>query len=471
MQVEQDLLLDVAPLFASLGLVVLHAMVEELAYRTEQRRKAEARLRYLGTHDPITGSLNRTSFIDAVDAARREIGEVAVILIDLRRFRAVNDTIGHEQGDELLRQVSSRLGGDPVRACARLGGDTFGVLVADAPDEALEALAIRLTDAVAEPYRLPAGHDARIAASAGGATSRISGSDATTLLEHADMALSVARHGLGNGIALFEPRMEETLQSRQAMDAALSRAVDTELFRMAYQPLIDLPSGRVAGAEALMRWRDPILGEVSPGVFIPAAEETGQIVALGRFALQEACRAAAGWDESLRISVNVSPVQFELSDVLMDVSEALAQSGLAPSRLDIEITEGIFVRDAAGVSAKLAAIREMGVGIALDDFGTGYSSLIYLAELPIDKIKIDQAFTRRLPEDSEAAAIVSAVLALGRTLGKTVVAEGIETQAQAELLRVGGCGLGQGYLFGRPVSADQFVREHVVARNAKQNAA
>jgi EAL domain-containing protein (putative c-di-GMP-specific phosphodiesterase class I) len=251
---------------------------------------------------------------------------------------------------------------------------------------------------------------------------------------------------------MFEPGMDARLHASQKLDAALREALRSQSLTLLYQPQIDLKTGHVIGAEALCRWTDPKLGVVSPADFVAAAEETGLIVELGAWVLEAACREATAWPSHLRLSVNVSPIQFELSNVAEAIERALETTGLDPSRLDIEITEGVFVRNASQTTEALEMIRAMGVGIALDDFGTGYSSLGYLGRLPIDIIKIDQRFIRELPADQESIAIVTAVLSLSHALGKSVVAEGIETRAQADLLRAAGCEIGQGYLFGRPMT-------------------
>ena len=310
---------------------------------------------------------------------------------------------------------------------------------------------------LALPYKLAEEHQATIAATAGATTTLLSGSDASTLLAHADMALSSAKLRRGNGVALFTPDMDQRLKDRQLMDGALRRALAERQFSLVYQPQVDLTKGEVTGAEALARWQHATLGPISPIEFIPAAEETGLIVELGRWALQTACADAAAWPEHLSIAVNISPVQFELSDVVADVVAALDGTGLDPRRLEVEITEGIFVRNAERVSQDLGALRGLGVRVALDDFGTGYSSLSYLGRLPIDKLKIDQSFVKRLPGDAEAAAIVNAVILLSQTLGKAVLAEGIETIDQAWILKMMGCKAGQGFHLGRPMPARDFL--------------
>ncbi|HEX4296512.1 MAG TPA: EAL domain-containing protein [Devosia sp.] len=453
LQVEWALLLDSAAIDAGLGVLALQALVGELKRRGELKRVAEERLRYLAEHDPLTGALSRTSVVEYIAAELAARHELAVVAIDLRRFRAINDTLGHSRGDELLKQVVQRLSTMGPDVVARLGADSFVVVAPATTPDRLLGYCEAITEWLAFPYELDADHQATIAASAGATLSVVSGHDPEMLLSHADMALSAAKQRTGHGAALFATEMAGRLKASRALDAALRQAVVKQEFTLLYQPQADLGSGRIVGAEALARWTHPTLGTIPPVTFIAAAEETGLIVDIGRWVLETACREAAGWPDEVRIAVNVSPVQFELSDVAADVAAALEHSGLAPERLDIEITEGVFVRNAVTVTHKLDAVRALGVGIALDDFGTGYSSLGYLGQLPIDKLKIDQSFVRRLPGDAEAVAIIKAVMALSTALGKSVVAEGIETMEQAAILRGFGCSVMQGYQFGRPMPA------------------
>jgi diguanylate cyclase (GGDEF)-like protein len=417
-----------------------------------ERRAAEDRLLYLSRHDPVTGALNRGALLGEAQARLSAGQDLSLVMLDLRRFRAINDTLGHSQGDVLLRLVVSRLRNMGPDAVARLGGDSFALLAPAMEPAKLTGYCESITEWLSFPYQLDDGHRAVIAASAGATTSLLSGTSAETLLSHADMALSEAKEAVGNGVRLFEPGMDDRLHASQRMDAALREALRLDRLTLVYQPQVDLRTGRVVGAEALSRWTDGSLGIISPAEFVAAAEETGIIVELGAWVIETACREAASWPDDVRLAVNVSPVQFELSDVATTIETALQHSGLDPRRLDIEITEGVFVRNASQVTETLELIRAMGVGIALDDFGTGYSSLAYLGRLPIDKIKIDQRFVRELPGDDESAAIVAAVLSLTHALGKTAVAEGIETAAQADLLRAAGCEFGQGFHFGRPMS-------------------
>jgi diguanylate cyclase (GGDEF)-like protein/PAS domain S-box-containing protein len=418
-----------------------------------ERRAAEDRLLYLSRHDPLTGALTRASLLDEAQGRLDAGQDLSLVMLDLRRFRTINDTLGHGQGDVLLRLVVSRLRNMGPDAVARLGGDSFALLAPAMDPAKLTGYCESIAEWLSFPYQLDDGHRAVIAASAGATTSRLSGNTAETLLSHADMALSEAKQTAGNGVRLFEPGMDDRLHASQRMDAALREALRLDRLTLVYQPQVDLGTGGLVGAEALSRWTDGSLGIISPAQFVAAAEETGIIVELGAWVIEKACREAASWPEHVRVAVNVSPVQFELSDVAATIETALQRSGLDPRRLDIEITEGVFVRNASQVTATLEMIRAMGVGIALDDFGTGYSSLGYLGRLPIDKIKIDQSFVRELPGDSESAAIIAAVLSLAHALGKTAVAEGIETPAQAELLRAAGCDQAQGFHFGRPMSA------------------
>jgi diguanylate cyclase (GGDEF)-like protein len=418
-----------------------------------ERRAAEERLRFMVGHDSITGAMRRTRLTDLINAAFAENRDVGVIVLDLRRFRFINDALGHGQGDLLLRQVASRLQGMGPDAVARLGGDTFAMLVPALPPEQLLGYCAGVTQGLAAPYELAGDHQAIIAASAGATTSTASGRDAEMLLSHADMALSAAKQSTGSSVRLFSPEMDDRLRDSRDMDAALRRALAEQQFTLEYQPQTLLANGEMVGVEALIRWTHPTLGTVSPATFVPAAEETGIVVGLGRWALEQACREAAQWPGEIHVAVNVSPVQFELSDVVADVRAALDKSGLPPDRLEIEITEGIFVRDFEAVVRRLGELRGLGIGIALDDFGTGYSSLSYLSQLPIDKIKIDQSFVKKLPADREAAAIIQAVVTLSQMLGKRVIAEGVETAQQAAALARMGCTLAQGYHFGRPMSS------------------
>jgi diguanylate cyclase (GGDEF)-like protein len=424
-----------------------------------ERRRAEERLSFLATHDPLTGALSRTGLCNAInerfETERGRAEGLTVLAIDLARFKPVNDALGHANGDALLKQVVSRLHATGAMHVARLGGHEFAVAHAGlTPDEAVQYCEL-IQDRLVLPYQLGP-HRAIIGADAGISHSTVSGYDPDQLLSHADMALSIARVSSSRSHAVFSPEMDENLRDRQELETAMQQAMERGEISLMFQPQAALDDGRTIGVEALMRWVHPTLGAVSPERFIPVAEETGKIVELGRWILEAACREVASWPGDIRVSVNVSPIQFELVDVVEEVREVLAKTGLPAHRLDIEITEGIFMSNTRTVTASLSRLQQMGVGIALDDFGTGYSSLGYLGRLPVDKIKIDQSFVKRLPGDQQAGVIIRAVMMLSEALDKTVIAEGIETADQAWMLKMMGCRVGQGYYFGRPKSAAEM---------------
>jgi diguanylate cyclase (GGDEF)-like protein len=424
-----------------------------------ERRRAEERLSFLATHDPLTGALSRTGFCNAIherfESERGRAEGLMVLAIDLARFKPVNDALGHEHGDMLLKQVVSRLRSTGASLVARLGGHGFAVAHPGLTQEEAGQFCTLIQERLVAPYQVGP-HRAIVGADMGVSHSEVSGYDPDQLLSHADMALTIARQSAGKGYAAFSPQMDESLRARQELETAMQRAMERGEISLMFQPQAALDDGTVVGVEALMRWVHPELGTVSPDRFIPVAEETGKIVELGRWILETACREVASWPGHLKLSVNVSPVQFALVDVVEDVREALSRSGLPAHRLDIEITEGIFVSNTRPTIAALQRLRDLGVGIALDDFGTGYSSLGYLGRLPIDKIKIDQSFVKRLPGDQQAGVIIRAVMMLSEALDKIVVAEGIETADQAWMLKVMGCKIGQGYHFGRPKTADEM---------------
>jgi diguanylate cyclase (GGDEF)-like protein len=424
-----------------------------------ERRRAEERLSFLATHDPLTGSLSRTGLCNAInerfETERGRAEGLTVMAIDLARFKPVNDALGHSHGDMLLKQVVSRLRATGAAYLARLGG--HGFVVAHPGLNSAESVQYceLLQDRLVLPYQLGP-HRAIIGAEVGISHSTVSGYDPEQLLSHADMALSIARSSSGKGHASFSPEMDESLRARQQLETAMQQAMERGEISLMFQPQAALDDGAIIGVEALMRWAHPELGAVSPDRFIPVAEETGKIVELGRWILGAACHEVATWPGHLKLSVNVSPIQFELVDVVEEVKEALAKSGLPAHRLDIEITEGIFMTNVRAVTEALQKLRQLGVGIALDDFGTGYSSLSYIGRLPIDKIKIDQSFVKRLPGDQQAGVIIRAVMMLSEALDKIVIAEGIETADQAWMLKMMGCKVGQGYHFGRPKTAAEM---------------
>lgn len=424
-----------------------------------ERRRAEEKLNFLATHDPLTGALSRTGLCNAInerfETERGRAEGLTVLAIDLARFRPVNDALGHAHGDMLLKQVVSRLRSTGASYVARLGGQGFAIAHAGLDAEESAQFAALIEERLVAPYQLGP-HRAIIGADLGMSHSSVSGYDPEQLLSHADMALTIARKPAGKGYAAFSPEMDESLRARQELETAMQQAMERGEISLMFQPQASLDDGAIIGVEALMRWTHKELGSVSPERFIPVAEETGKIVEMGRWILDAACREVASWPGNLRLSVNVSPVQFELVDVVDEVRETLGRSGLSPDRLDIEITEGVFVSNARAITEALQKLRNFGVSIALDDFGTGYSSLSYLGRLPVDKIKIDQSFVKRLPGDQEAGVIIRAVMMLSEALDKTVIAEGIETADQAWMLKMMGCKVGQGYHFGRPKTAEEM---------------
>ena len=413
----------------------------------------------LALHDPLTGLPNRAFLGErleqALAQARRQKTGLAVLCLDLDRFKQVNDTLGHPAGDALLRAVAGRLRGC-LRKCdtvARLGGDEFAVIQAplDRTEDA-GLLAQRIVEALSAPYDL-GGHQVVIGTSVGIALASADTADAGHLLKMADIALYRAKAD-GRGLfRMFEPGMDMRLQTRRALELDLHRAVRMGEFELHYQPLVDLPSGRVSALEALVRWRHPERGLVGPDEFIPLAEEIGSIGLIGAWVLDRACADAAGWPAEVRVAVNVSAVQFKGAGLVAAVRGALAASALPPERLELEITETALLADTDATLAILRELRAMGVRIAMDDFGTGYSSLGYLRSFPFDKIKIDRSFIADIETDVDCKAIVRAVAGLGSNLGIAITAEGVETLAQLDRLRAEGCDQVQGYLFSRPVPA------------------
>ncbi|GJD97955.1 EAL domain-containing protein [Methylobacterium iners] len=413
----------------------------------------------LAHKDALTGLHNRASFQDRLKEmlarAKRTGSEVAVLCLDLDRFKAVNDTLGHPVGDTLLRKVAERLQsalreGDVV---ARLGGDEFAVLQADAVQpQAAETLAARLVDLLGRTY-LVDGHMLNIGTSVGVAVSPTDGSDMDELMKRADLALYRAKSDGRGTFRFFEADMDARMKARRSLELDLRRALALKEFTLAYQPQIDLATNAVTGFEALIRWEHPERGMVQPADFIPLTEEIGIITPIGEWVLRTACKEAAGWSKPVSIAVNLSPVQFRSPKLVEIVMSALARSGLEPSRLELEITEGALLANTESVLATLTTLRALGVRISMDDFGTGYSSLSYLRKFPFDKIKIDRSFVSGMVDNEDCGAIVRAVASLGASLGIKTTAEGVETTEQLAAIQAEGCGEVQGFLTGRPMPA------------------
>lgn len=426
---------------------------------TESKR-AQERITHLAKYDELTGLANRNQFRERINgmlaAMHKGRNHIAIHLIDLDRFKSINDTLGHPIGDKLLKEVASRLKtiirpGDMI---TRFGGDEFVVLqVGTERYQDAKWLAQRLARTLKDPFDID-GHRIDIGASIGIAMAPMDGVDADQLLKKADMALYAAKNGGGGDHRFFALEMEEAAQERRALELDLREALASEQFHLHFQPLVDLRTGRVTTCEALLRWNHPGRGMVPPSVFIPIAEETGLIIALGEWALLRACFEAAKWPKSVKVAVNLSPVQFRDRGLALQVVSALAKSGLPAQRLELEVTERLLLEDNDGTLAAMEQLKNLGVGISLDDFGTGYSSLNYLRKFPFQKIKIDQSFIAGLGEERDAQAIIGAVAGLGARLDKVVVAEGIETEEQMKQVRTHGCHEGQGHLFGEPMTAD-----------------
>ena len=428
------------------------------------RRSAEARIAHMARHDALTDLPNRSLFGERLSAAVARAGRgegCALLYLDLDHFKEINDTLGHPVGDAVLREATARLLRcvRSIDTVARLGGDEFAVLQTglERADDAA-SLAERLIAELSLPCRL-GGETLRVGVSLGIAVllpGEEEGED--TLMRKADLALYRAKAEGGGRFRFFEPEMERAMQSRRQLEADLHRALARQEFELFYQPILRLCTGEVVGFEALIRWRHPHRGLVSPAEFMPFVEQSELMMPIGAWVLEEACRQAAAWPAPLKIAVNLLATQFAAGEVLVQqILGALERSGLRPDRLELEVTETVLLEDTQDTLSALHQIRRHGVRVALDDFGTGYSSLSYLRKFPFDKVKIDQSFVRDMGGREDCAAIVRAVTSLGASLGMITLAEGVETPEQLALLAEQGCHLYQGYLFSRPVPLEEFI--------------
>nr|WP_246191154.1 EAL domain-containing protein [Aureimonas leprariae] len=425
-----------------------------------ERERANERVRFLALHDGLTGAGNRHSLEQKFDelVGIDTVPGSALLAFDLDRFKTVNDALGHGIGDKVLVEVAVRARsvlGDSGHL-ARLGGDEYAMLLPATGLEDARQVGTKLVEAIERPFFV-GGHRVSVGTSVGIAWWEPCAETAPSAMRRSDVALYRAKRSPTRKVVVFEPSMDADRMARLEMERDLLRAFDAGEFRLAYQPQVRLRSGEAVGAEALLRWLHPEKGFVSPAVFIPVAEEMGLIHRLGAFAMEAACREAAGWPGGLKVAVNVSALQISAGDLVQTVENALGASSLPPERLELEITESAFVDDSAGLNETFEALRQMGIRFALDDFGTGYSSLGYLHRFPISKIKIDRSFVTGVPRVGSSMAVLRSVMALAEGLAIRTIAEGIETREEAETLRILGCDDGQGYLFAKPLPADDFV--------------
>jgi diguanylate cyclase (GGDEF)-like protein len=421
----------------------------------------------MAQHDALTDLPNRTLLRDRlrreIARARRGDRAFALHVIDLDGFKSVNDLLGHSVGDKYLRTIAERLRAiaRDTDTVARLGGDEFAILQTQVTrSEDAAELAALVIKSVAEPC-LCSGERLALSASVGITIHPTDGADDTELFKNADLAMYRAKTDGGNLYRFYAADMNTRAREAAALDGALREAIEKEQFLLFYQPQVETATGRIVGAEALLRWDRPGCGIVSPGEFLARAEDNGLILPINEWVLREACREARSWRRSglppLRISVNLSPVQFRKQSVPLLVAKVLADTGLEPWLLDLELTESIMLRETEVVAKDLRQLQDLGVSISIDDFGTGYSSLSYVKRFPVDRLKIDQCFVRDLTENPNDAAIVRAMVSLGQSLELKVVAEGVESAEQLALLRAEGCDEAQGYYFGKPMPAAQFV--------------
>jgi len=422
--------------------------------RIRERWMAEDRIRYLALHDSLTGLPNRVQFNEHLNhahaRAKRHGQLMAVFALDLDRFKNVNDTLGHATGDALLAEVSARLKENIREAdlVGRLGGDEFAIVAEDlaAPEDAMR-LARRICSALAEPYHVN-GHDVTTSASVGIAIGPLDRETPDALLKNADVALYRAKEDGRSTFRFFEPAMDAALQRRRRLENDLRIALQKNQLYLDYQPQFDLVTGKLTGYEALVHWWHPSEGEIPPSSFIPIAEETGLILPLSEWILKTACAYATSWPPDTKLAVNLTAAQFKAQNVFELVRKVLAETGLEPERLELEITENIILQNTDAVIETLKRLDQLGVSIAMDDFGTGYSSLSYLTRLPVKKIKIDRSFIDTLGTSEQTCAIVSSIVGLGKSLHVTITAEGVETESQAEILRKWGCNQVQGFYYG-----------------------
>jgi diguanylate cyclase (GGDEF)-like protein len=431
------------------------------------RKQAESRIQFLAHHDALTQLPNRVllmdRFLQAKAAAQRAQSKVAILFVDLDNFKHINDNWGHQAGDQFLIKTVERLQREVRESdtICRQGGDEFIIMLADLPEmEIVTRVAQNILRVLSEAVDVK-GHAVSVSASIGIAVYPDDSVDFDILLGSADAAMYEAKAGGKNGYRFFTDQISHDALERANLQAQMRGALKNQEFELYYQPQIDFSNGEVLGVEALIRWNHPVKGLISPAIFIPLAEESGFIVPLGEWVLNEAVRQAQEWahagGQGLTIAVNISAIQFSRSNFLEIVTQALEQSGLAPHLLELELTESVLLKDMENTFATIRQLKQLGISLSIDDFGTGYSSLSYLKKINVDKLKIDQSFVRDICDDPDDVAIVRAIIQLGKALELRVIAEGVETAEQAVLLKNSGCDEAQGYLYGRPQKAADLV--------------
>jgi diguanylate cyclase (GGDEF)-like protein len=441
-----------------------------------ERQRAEERIAHMAGHDALTDLPNRVLLRERLEHELKRVkrGEcIAVLCLDLDQFKSVNDTLGHPVGDELLKVVADRLRGctrEPD-TIARLGGDEFAIIMTamQRPTDAA-ALSRRVRASIVKPYHID-GHQIVVDISIGISVAPIDAIEPDQLLKNADMALYGAKADGRGTYRFFEPEMDARMKARRELEMDLRKALRDKEFELHYQPLVNLQSNEISAYEALLRWHHPIRGLISPADFIPVAEETGLVIPLGEWVLRKACEQIANWPDEVKVAVNLSPAQLKNRNVVQMVMSALADSGMAGNRLQLEITESVLMQNTFATLATLHELRKLGVQIAMDDFGTGYSSLSYLRSFPFDKIKIDRSFIEDLSNGAEPLAIVHAVAGLAKCLNMISTAEGVETQQQLEKLQSVGCTEMQGYLFSRARPAAEIERLFILNTEKAESAA
>jgi diguanylate cyclase (GGDEF)-like protein/PAS domain S-box-containing protein len=439
-----------------------------------ERRRAEAEIVHLARHDALTGLANRAEFNGKLEEASKRLkrngGAVTVMMIDLDRFKAVNDTLGHPAGDQLLIEVGQRLQSTirETDVLARLGGDEFAIIQEGGPNqhEAAIALALRIIAAISQPFDLN-GNRANLGASIGIVLAPEHEIDPEGLLKRADLALYDAKANGRNDYRFFRSELLEVADTQRTAEIELRDAIERQEFELHYQPVVDAKTRTLCGVEALVRWRHPVKGLIGPDKFVPLAESTGLIVPLGEWIMQRACADAASWPAHVKLAINISAIQFKKDDLFEVILSTLVETGLTPARLELEITETSLLENQEAHLTTIRQLKNLGISMALDDFGTGYSSVNYLANFPFDKIKIDKSFTQGVLSRRDCKAVVASTLALAQGLGTVTTAEGVETEEQLEYMRAAGVDLVQGYLFGRPVPIAHLDLNATLARKER----